>query len=119
MGCEYVEVSNGSVPMSNDEKAKQIKSLASEFTVFSEVGFKDTQKSLDLSPSHWVEFMQQDLDAGSTWVITESRESGTAGICRGDGELRFGLINEILESPISVEKIVFEAPHKRDRKGVV
>lgn len=110
--CEHVEISNGTISLSNSDKADLIRSLSGEFTVFSEVGYKDTQRSLDLSPHHWVEYMQEDLAAGARFVITEARESGTSGICTGDGELRCGLISEILDSDIPTERIIFEVPRK-------
>ena len=86
--------------------------MSSEFQVFSEVGFKDVDRSLQLSPRKWIEYIKQDLDAGAIKVITESRESGKSGICRADGELRFGLIKDILDSGINSEDLIFEAPNK-------
>jgi phosphosulfolactate synthase len=41
-----------------------------------------------------------------------ARESGRSGICRADGELRFGLIEDILTSGLDVDQILFEAPSK-------
>jgi len=45
-------------------------------------------------------------------VITEARESGTSGICRPNGDLRTGLIEEIAESGLAMDKILWEAPNK-------
>jgi phosphosulfolactate synthase len=44
-------------------------------------------------------------------VITEGRESGTAGIYRPSGEMRTGLVDEIAHE-IAVEDVIFEAPTK-------
>jgi phosphosulfolactate synthase len=44
-------------------------------------------------------------------VITEGREGGTAGIFRPTGEMRTGLIDEIVHG-IDVSDIIFEAPTK-------
>jgi phosphosulfolactate synthase len=44
-------------------------------------------------------------------VITEARESGTAGIFRPTGEVRTGLIDEIAHN-VDVREVIFEAPTK-------
>jgi phosphosulfolactate synthase len=108
--CRHVEVSNGTIPMSNSEKASYIRKLADDFTVVSEVGFKDPVRSEQLPPSMWVEYINEDLEAGAELVTLEARESGRSGICRPDGALRFGLIEDVLVSGISQENLLFEAP---------
>ena len=67
-GCEHVEVSNGTIMMSNAEKASYIRKLAGDFTVVSEVGFKDPDRSEQLPPSKWVEYINEDLTAGAKHV---------------------------------------------------
>lgn len=111
-GCRYVEVSNGTISLTNAEKARLISDLAYEFQVLSEVGYKDSERSLHMHPAQWIEYIRQDLAAGAARVITEARESGTSGICRPNGEVRYGLIEEILASDINPEKLIFEAPNK-------
>ena len=108
--CRHVEVSNGTIPMSNTEKASYIRKLADDFTVVSEVGFKDPVRSEELPPSMWVEYISEDLGAGASLVTLEARESGKSGICRPDGALRFGLIEDVLASGISQDRLLFEAP---------
>ncbi len=112
LGCQTVEVSNGTIPLGNSDKAKCIHDLSQEFKVFSEVGYKDNRKSIHLPPSKWIEYILQDIDAGSEKVITEARESGNSGICRDNGELRFGLIEDII-THVPTEKLIFEAPNKK------
>jgi phosphosulfolactate synthase len=51
------------------------------------------------------------LEAGSTYVIAEAREAGNVGIYRGSGEVREGLVQEIL-TQIPEQKILWEAPQK-------
>ncbi|MGH9017461.1 MAG: phosphosulfolactate synthase [Acidimicrobiales bacterium] len=109
-GCRYVEVSNGTVALTNGEKAGYIRKLADEFSVISEVGFKDGERSENLPPSRWIEYIEEDLDAGAQLVTLEARESGRSGICRPDGQLRFGLIEELLSSGIDPSRLLFEAP---------
>jgi phosphosulfolactate synthase len=109
-GCQHVEVSNGTIMMSNAEKASYIRKLASDFTVVSEVGFKDPDRSEQLPPSKWVEYINEDLTAGAKLVTLEARESGKSGICRPDGALRFGLIEDVLSAGIADDNLLFEAP---------
>ncbi len=111
-GCRYVELSNGTVNLSNAEKARYITEFAREFAVLSEVGYKDSEKSQNLPPARWIEYISEDLRAGARYVITEARESGTSGICRADGQVRFGLIEEILASTVDADDLIFEAPNK-------
>jgi phosphosulfolactate synthase len=110
LGCEHVEVSNGTVMMSNAEKASYIRKLAGDFTVVSEVGFKDPDRSEQLPPSKWVEYINEDLAAGAAMVTLEARESGKSGICRPDGALRFGLIEDVLAAGVGQDQLLFEAP---------
>ncbi|AHE67640.1 hypothetical protein Loa_02096 [Legionella oakridgensis ATCC 33761 = DSM 21215] len=98
--------------MDNHEKAMFIADFASEFEVFSEVGYKDQIRSQELHPAKWIEFINEDLNAGASRVITEARESGASGICRSNGELRYGLIEEIIHSGIDLNSLIFEAPNK-------
>ena len=111
--CKYMEVSNGTIDISNTEKCQYIKEFSNEFKVLSEVGLKDSQKSEEMSPKKWIEYMLEDLEAGSFKVITESREGGNSGICRSSGELRIGLIEEIIDSKLNLSDIIFEAPNKK------
>lgn len=55
--------------------------------------------------------MRAELDAGSAYVIAEAREAGNVGLYRGTGEVRQGLVQEIL-TQIPAEKIIWEAPQK-------
>jgi phosphosulfolactate synthase len=110
--CAWVEVSNGTIPLSNVTKAEYVSRLCTDFAVLSEVGYKAPQRSAELAPKDWVECMSQDLEAGAALVVAEARESGRAGICEADGQLRCDLIERILDSGLDRDQIVFEAPNK-------
>ena len=112
LGCPMVEVSNGTIPMSNREKAWYITRAAADLVVLSEVGYKDAERSTELSGEDWVRCIRQDLAAGASWVITEARESGKSGICRPDGTVRLDLVERILASGVDVDRLIFEAPTK-------
>ena len=106
---EYVEVSNGTMDMTAEEKAYYISTLAKNFRVLSEVGSKDSAKIL--APYVWVEWMNAELEAGAWKVIAEARESGTVGVFDQAGSAKQGLVDEIVHS-VPQEKILWEAPQK-------
>jgi phosphosulfolactate synthase len=111
--CDTVEVSNGTIPLSNTAKAAYIRKCAGEFRVISEVGFKDCVRASALGPSDWVDAINEDLEAGATKVITEARESGCGGICDSDGKPRRELIEAILGSGVDPQRLIFEAPTRQ------
>src|ERR1044071_3689858 len=108
-GINYVEVSDGSITIPHAEKCGYIEKLTKHGTVLSEVGSKDAAHIIP--PYKWIELMKAELNAGSTYVIAEAREAGNVGIYRGSGEVREGLVQEIL-TQIPSEKIIWEAPQK-------
>lgn len=108
-GLEYVEVSDGSITIPHLEKCGYIEKLAKHVTVLSEVGSKDATHIIP--PYKWIELMRAELESGSTYVIAEAREAGNVGIYRGSGEVREGLVQEIL-TQIPGEQIIWEAPQK-------
>ncbi len=105
----HAEVSDGSMEISEDQKCEYISSLAKDFTVLSEVGSKDAEKIIP--PYKWIAMMKAEIAAGAWKVIAEARESGTVGIFRNSGEIRSGLIEEILQH-IPLDTILWEAPQK-------
>ena len=106
---DYMEVSDGSITIPHAEKCGYIEKMTKYGTVLSEVGSKDAAHIIP--PYKWIELMRAELEAGSTYVIAEAREAGTVGIYRGTGEVREGLVQEIL-TQIPEEKIIWEAPQK-------
>lgn len=108
-GLQYAEVSDGSIDLDHDKKCEYIRQLTKQVTVLSEVGSKDADKIIP--PYKWIELMQKELDAGSWKVIGEAREGGNVGLFRGTGEVRSGLVQEIL-TKIPFERIIWEAPQK-------
>jgi phosphosulfolactate synthase len=108
-GIDYMEVSDGSITIPQAEKCGYIEKLVKHGTVLSEVGSKDAEHIIP--PYKWIELMRSELEAGSTYVIAEAREAGNVGIYRGSGEVREGLVQEIL-TQIDASKIIWEAPQK-------
>lgn len=107
MKIEFIEVSNGTFDIPIDQRVAIIKELANEFTVMAEVGSKDQLKVMPLA--NWQEEIRMLLEAGCKYVITEGRDSGTAGIYDENGEVKKELIKTMLEN-IDNKKIIFEAP---------
>ncbi|MBS1932350.1 MAG: phosphosulfolactate synthase [Bacteroidetes bacterium] len=108
-GIGYIEVSDGSITIPHAEKCGYIEKLTKHATVLSEVGSKDAAHIIP--PYKWIELMRAELNAGASYVIAEAREAGNVGIYRGSGEVREGLVQEIL-TQIPEEKILWEAPQK-------
>jgi len=108
-GVSYMEVSDGSISIPHHEKCGYIEKLSKHGVVLSEVGSKDATHIIP--PYKWIELMSAELNAGSAYVIAEAREAGNVGIYRGSGEVREGLVQEIL-TKIPAEKILWEAPQK-------
>lgn len=108
-GVSYMEVSDGSINITHAEKCGYIEKLTKHGIVLSEVGSKDAAHIIP--PYKWIELMRAELNAGASYVIAEARESGNVGIYRGSGEVREGLVQEIL-TQIPEKKIIWEAPQK-------
>jgi phosphosulfolactate synthase len=106
---DVIEVSDGSIEIPHTEKCGYIEKISKFAKVFSEVGSKDAAHIIP--PYKWIELMSAELNAGASYVIAEAREAGNVGIYRGSGEVREGLVQEIL-TKIPSEKILWEAPQK-------
>jgi phosphosulfolactate synthase len=109
LGITHVEISDGTVEIPREHKLELIADFARDFTVLSEVGSKDS--SVEYSAGEWTDWLRDELEAGAWKVITEARESGTAGIFDSAGGMRTGLVGEIGEA-VGIENVVFEAPTK-------
>jgi phosphosulfolactate synthase len=106
---DVIEVSDGSIEIPHTEKCGYIEKISKFAKVFSEVGSKDAAHIIP--PYKWIELMSAELSAGASYVIAEAREAGNVGIYRGSGEVREGLVQEIL-TKLPSEKILWEAPQK-------
>jgi phosphosulfolactate synthase len=116
LGMSHVELSTGVIVLTPEERHRYIRALARDFVVLSEVGSKDAQNIM--APYRWVEQTQADLAAGSWRVICEARESGTVGIYHSTGEVKAGLIEELV-AKIDPTRLLFEAPQKPQQAWLV
>jgi phosphosulfolactate synthase len=109
LGLQHVEISDGTVEIPRERKLELIADFARDFTVLSEVGSKDS--SVEYTADQWVQWLQEELEAGAWKVIAEARESGTAGIFDSAGGMRTDLIGEIALT-VGPANVIFEAPTK-------
>jgi phosphosulfolactate synthase len=109
LGLTHVELSTGIIELSTRDKTHYIRELTKDFVVLSEVGSKSAQKVL---PAYrWIEYIEAELDAGAWKVICEGRESGTVGLFHTDGEVKSGVVDEIV-TRVDPARLLFEAPQK-------
>ena len=112
-GFEAIEVSDGSTTISHDKKLECIESAKKDgFEVLSEVGKKDPGLDKELSLDERIEYMQNELEAGSSLIIVEAREGGkNIGIYDKAGNAKEDEIDYILDN-FDGNKILWEAPNK-------
>lgn len=110
----YVEISDGAIDISHAEKCAYIRRFSQNRIVLSEIGSRDKDKVQVTPPYKWIQLMQAELDAGSSYLVAEAKELGTVGLYRDSGEVREGLVQEIL-TKIPAEKIIWEAPAKEQQ----
>lgn len=114
---DYVEISTGTLDMELQERIDLIPFFSeSGIDVLCEVGSKDNEKVMP--PRQWIHEIETLLDSGASYVITEGRNSGTAGIFRPSGELRAGLVDDIINS-IGYEKLIIEAPTSKSQMFLI
>ncbi|WP_407410848.1 phosphosulfolactate synthase [Methanobrevibacter sp.] len=113
LGFPAIEISDGSITIPHDKKVECIR-LAREngFEVLSEVGKKDPNLDKELSLDERIQYMQEELDAGSSLIIVEAREGGkNIGIFDKSGNAKEDEIDYILDN-FDGSKLLWEAPNK-------
>lgn len=113
LGFPAIEISDGSSTIPHDEKINCIKLAKEEgFEVLSEVGKKNPVLDKELTLDERIDYMQKELDAGSSLIIVEAREGGkNIGIYDASGNAKEDEIDYILNH-INGDKILWEAPNK-------
>ena len=113
IGFPAIEISDGSTYIPHDEKVELIK-LAKEkgFQVLSEVGKKNPDLDSEIEIKERIKEMNEELEAGSSYVIVEAREGGkNIGIFDKSGNAKEDEIDVILEN-VDGDRILWEAPNK-------
>lgn len=107
LGFPCVEVSRGTVAMSQRDKRELIAQAAGRFLVLAEVGAKTPGEP---DPArHWPDECLSDLEAGANLVVTEGRQSGTVGTFDEAGRVRPEVV-EAVAGAVGAELVIFEAP---------
>lgn len=111
-GVDWIEISTGILDLPLEYRLELVERAHREFTVVAEVGSKD--RDAIMAPSEWIREISAFLDAGCRYVITEGRDSGTAGVYRPSGEIRTGLISDIIDA-VDAANLIFEAPAPKNQ----
>ncbi|HHW37847.1 MAG TPA: phosphosulfolactate synthase [Bacillales bacterium] len=109
---EWIEVSNGTLDISLERRLDLVEDLKSDFSVLGEVGSKD--QTQELSSRSWVLELNSLLEAGCKYVITEGRDSGTAGIYNPNGEVKKSILKELTKQ-VDSNRVIFEAPTSKQQ----
>lgn len=113
LGFPAIEISDGSCVIDHETKLDCIKRAKSEgFQVLSEVGKKNPELDSEISLDERVKYMNEELEAGSSFIIVEAREGGkNIGIFDKSGDAKEDEVAYIAEN-VDSDKILWEAPNK-------
>ena len=113
LGFNAIEISDGSITIPHEKKVECIELAKSKgFEVLSEVGKKDPNLDKELSLDDRIEYMNEELNAGSSLIIVEAREGGkNIGIFDKSGNAKEDEIDYILNN-FNGDKLLWEAPNK-------
>jgi phosphosulfolactate synthase (CoM biosynthesis protein A)/phosphosulfolactate phosphohydrolase-like enzyme len=119
LGFSCIEVSNGSIPMTEGQKLDCIKrALDAGFKVVSEVGSKIAEEDQRLHVEQRIEQTRQELECGAWKVIVEARESGTLGIFDSKGKMLVDMFQMLIQG-VPVDDLIFEAPLKQQQVDLI
>jgi phosphosulfolactate synthase len=113
LGFKALEISDGSIDLPLEERLSFISEAKDKgFKVISEVGKKDPEKDLKLTLEDRINLIKMDLDAGSSKVLIEARESGqNIGIFDKNGNVKEDEVDYLFNN-LPSEKLIWEAPQK-------
>lgn len=116
IGFPAIEISDGSIHIPHEKKLELIKIAKNKgFQIISEVGKKNPELDKKISIEERINEMNKELEAGSSFVIVESRESGkNIGIYDKSGNANEDEINLIINN-VNKDKILWEAPNKEQQ----
>jgi phosphosulfolactate synthase len=120
LGFNLIEISNGSILLSPEEKAAAIRlARTMGFMVISEVGKKEPLEDDKLTIEERITEAQSDLQAGAAQVIIEAREGGKSlGIYDDKGSVKEDMAQRLAQA-IGVKNIMFEAPEKSQQTYLI
>ncbi|WP_456419701.1 phosphosulfolactate synthase [Methanocaldococcus infernus] len=119
LGFETLEISDGSINLSLEERKDIIEKVGEEFEVLTEVGKKDPSKDRVLSVDERIRIIKEDLNAGAKYVIIEGRESGkNIGLYDKNGNVKEDELNLIVKN-VDIKNLIFEAPLKSQQVSFI
>ncbi|GAB4271743.1 phosphosulfolactate synthase [Thermincola ferriacetica] len=119
LGFSAIEISDGTVDMGYEVKRNFI-AMAKDmgFKVITEVGKKDLHDMPDLNK--FISQVKKELDSEADLVIIEGRESGKGiGMYDARGNIRKDDFAELLLNTYKMEKIMWEAPLKKQQQEFI
>ncbi len=119
LGFSTIEVSDGTIPMTDEERRTAIlKSLERGFRVISEVGKKDPRDRVP--QSRILEQVAQDLETGVFKVIVEGRESGKGVVIYDkDGHVDEDELEGLVQGVADPTRLIWEAPLKNQQQALI
>lgn len=113
LGFSAVEISDGSCDIDHETKLDCIRRAKDEgFIVLSEVGKKNPDLDKEIPLEDRVNKMNDELDAGSSFIIVEAREGGkNIGIFDKSGNAKEDEVNFIADN-VDLDRVLWEAPNK-------
>ncbi len=118
-GFRYVEISDGTVTLTADERQRAIEAAREMgFAVITEIGKKDGE--LDLDPVEALRQIEADLQAGAGKVIVEGRESGKGvGIYDAKGRPKADELEQIVAGLTDPCVLMWETPMKEQQQAMI
>lgn len=108
LGLQCIEISDGIVELSPEEKAEIIQRNSLQYRVISKIGPR--KNDFEFDSESWKKYIETALEADVELLIIEGTESGTSLFYNGAYEVKDSLVYTIsLLAP--QEKLVWEAPH--------
>lgn len=119
LGYTFIEVSDGTIEMDLDTRAKAIEMAKDRnFSVISEVGKKDPRDRV--STTQIRQTIEQDLACGVHQVIIEGRESGKGVVIYdAKGDIKYDEMEDLLGGIRDLGKLLWEAPHKNQQQELI
>lgn len=119
LGFTAVEISDGTIEMSNETRTDCIKrAVDAGFKVVSEVGKKSPDEKIAVAEMH--RLIAQDLEMGSMLVIVEAREGGKGiGVFDKSGAVEEGEVDQIISGVDDLDKLMWETPIKNQMQYMI
>ncbi len=113
-GIEFIEISDGTIPMKRDEKLEFIRTLSSDYTVISQS--TPTKPVEDALHSKWLELIKEEINAGAWKVILKENEN--IQVFNTDGVWNRHFITEMRKT-LNMDQLIWDAPEKEHQLRLI